>query len=320
MINICFLDAETMGGISLAPLSLLGENFIFPHNSPEHTAFRIKNCQVAVTNKVVIGRREMEENPDLKLICVAATGMNNIDLIAAKDLGIEVRNVKGYSTDSVAQVTFGILFELVMRTNYFDKFVKSGSYSKSPHFSHFGHEFGLIAGKTFGIIGLGEIGRKVAEIAQVFGCKVVYYSSSGKNLNQPFESLSLDELLQCADFVSIHASLNTTTENLLAYEKLCLMKSTAYLLNVGRGGIVNEADLARALDENRIAGAAMDVFTKEPIDPFNPLLSINNNEKLLLTPHIAWAAKESREKLLTGICNNIQDFFTRENTSANLRV
>lgn len=309
MIKICFLDAETLGQISLAPLYELGDITIYNQTNPSETSTRISGNEVVITNKVIIGKETMLANPQLKLICVAATGMNNIDLVASSELGIEVKNVKGYSTQSVAQVTFSLLFSLLTKVNYFDHYVKSGQYADSHHFSHFGHEFWQLAGKTFGIIGMGEIGRKVAEIAQVFGCEVIYNSTSGKNKNQPFEAVQLDDLLKRADIVSIHSPLNSETENLITYEKIKIMKSSAFLINVGRGGIVNEGGLAKALEEKLIAGAAIDVFTKEPILQENPLMKLVNKENLILTPHIAWASIEAREKLLEGICEHIKNAF-----------
>jgi glycerate dehydrogenase len=286
----------------------LGNVILYKETLPKETISRLADCEIAITNKVVIGRKEMAANPQLKLICVAATGTNNIDLVAAKELGIEIRNVKGYSTESVTQVTFSVLLALLTQTAYFDRYVKSGEYSHSPHFSHFGHEFWQLSGKTFGIIGLGEIGLQVAKVASAFGCDIIYYSTSGKNHNPSYKSVGLDELLSKSDIVSIHAPLNPQTENLITFEKLGLMKRSAYIINVGRGGIINETDLANAIDANLIAGAAIDVFTKEPIVSDNPLLKVRKSGKLLLTPHIAWASVEARKKLLEGICNNIKSF------------
>nr|WP_297889231.1 NAD(P)-dependent oxidoreductase [Sulfurihydrogenibium sp.] len=219
-----------------------------------------------------------------------------------------VTNVAGYSTNSVVQHTFGMLFYLLEHLRYYDEYVKSGGYAKSPIFTHIGKPFWEIYGKTWGIIGLGTIGKKVAQIAESFGCDVIYYSTSGKNTAQKYPHKALDELLSISDIVSIHAPLNEYTKNLITYEKLKLMKKTAILLNLGRGGIVNEEDLAKALDEGLIAAAGLDVLEKEPMNLDNPLLQIKNKDRLLITPHIAWTSIEARQTLVKEIYLNIDAF------------
>ena len=208
----------------------------------------------------------------------------------------------------MTQSTFAMLFSLINSIHYYDNYVKSGSYSKSPIFTHHDREFAEIKGKTFGIIGLGVIGQSVAKIADAFGCKVVYYSTSGNNTSQPYPCLKLDELLSKSDIISIHAPLNEKTNNLIDLGRLKTMKSTAVLINAGRGNIVNEEDLAFAIDHEIIAGAALDVFGQEPIQADNPLLKVQNTENLIMVPHIAWASKESREMLIKGIYQNISEF------------
>jgi len=235
--------------------------------------------------------------------------MNNVDLEYAKSKNIRVMNVSGYSTESVAQVAFASLLYLLNRLPYYDRYVKSGEYAAGGLFTHHGRPFWELKGKTFGIIGLGAIGKRVAEIAAAFGCRVVYYSTSGKNIAAGYERIpTLEAFLPQCDVVSIHAPLNEATYNLLRYEQMKLMKKTAYLVNMGRGGIVNEADLARALDENLLEGAALDVLEEEPIAAGNPLLKVRNPEKLLITPHIAWASVESRSLLIEKVCENIERF------------
>jgi len=186
--------------------------------------------------------------------------------------------------------------------------LKAGSIRRVPFFTNMERNFSELRGKTFGIIGLGNIGRKVAAIAEAFGAEVVYYSTSGKNSDQPYKRLELDELLSTSDIVSIHAPLNERTENLLGREQFSLMKPTAFLINTGRGGIVHEAELAKALDEGELAGAALDVFENEPIEPDSPLFDIQNPNKLVLTPHVAWASVEARTELIEGIRENIEEF------------
>ncbi|NBC65419.1 MAG: D-2-hydroxyacid dehydrogenase, partial [Bacteroidetes bacterium] len=262
---------------------------------------------IVITNKVVLNRELIEGAKNLKLICVAATGMNNIDRDAADEAGIPVKNVDGYSSNSVAQTTFAMILHLVQKIPQYDQFVKGGEYAEHDIFTNMDISYSEMFGKQFGIIGLGNIGSKVAAIAEAFGANVVYYSTSGRNLDQPFPHKELHELLKTSDFVSIHAPLNENTEGLIGYDELKLMKEKAILINAGRGGIVNEADLAKALDEDQIDGAGLDVFEEEPINADNPLLSIKNNHKLVMTPHIAWASIEARTELIEGVKKNIEE-------------
>ena len=307
--KLAILDAKTLGSdIDLSGFSQFGEVEIYETTKPEETLERVKDKDIVVTNKVVIDKNIMDNSPNLKLICVAATGVNNIDVEYAKKKGIQVRNVAGYSTESVVQHTFAMLFYLLESLRYYDDYVKSGEYAKSDIFTHLGKPFWEIRGKTWGIIGLGTIGRRVADVASAFGANVIYYSTSGVERKEKYPRVSLDELLKTSDIVSIHAPLNEKTKGLIGYEQIKLMKPTAYLLNLGRGGIVVEEDLAKALDENLIAGAALDVLEKEPITEDNPLLKIKNKEKLFITPHIAWTSVEARKTLVNEIIENIKAF------------
>ena len=309
--NIVFLDASSIGEVkAIEKIAALGNYKSYPLTSPDERIPRIKGNAIIITNKVMIDREIMDACPELKLICISATGMNNVDLEYAKEKGIEVKNVAGYSTESVAQTTFSMLFYLLNKLSYYDKYVKSGEYSKSPIFTHHGRTFWELKGKQFGIIGLGTIGKRVAEIASVFGAKVVYYSTSGKNTLSPFIHLPFDQIIKTSDILSVHCPLNKNTENLIAYEQFKAMKPSAILINAGRGKIVNEADLARALNENLITAAGLDVLEKEPIASDNPLLKINNPVKLLITPHIAWISVEAREKLVENIAENISGWIS----------
>lgn len=305
--KIVILDALTFGNTLLNAFYKLGDVDIFQTTSPELTQERITNATVIVTNKVVIDESHMANTPTLKLICVAATGMNNIDLQAAKQKGIEVKNVSGYSTDSVIQHTFSMLFYLIGHSRYYDEYVKSGSYEKSPIFTDVSKPFFEIKGKKWGIIGLGEIGRGVARVAKTFGVNVCYYSTSGKNSNQDYLHVELDELLKTSDIISIHAPLNEKTTNLLGYEQLLTCKDRAVILNLGRGGIINEEAIARVIDEKNLF-FGLDVLTKEPIRENHPLLHVKNQENLYITPHIAWASIEARESLIAGVVENIREF------------
>lgn len=307
--KIIFLDARTLGEVpNLNQLSELGELTLHPDTQPDQVIERIQGAEVVISNKVKVSREAMKSTPALKLICVAATGMNNIDLEAAAELGIEVKNVKGYSTDSVAQETFALLLTLLNSTAYYDAYVKTGEYSQERIFTHLGRPYWELNGKRFGILGLGEIGRQVARIALAFGAEVVYFSASGQTYNTIYKQLELDEFLQTCDVISIHAPLSPQTENLLNYARIAQMKPTALLLNTSRGGIINEADLAKALDDDLIAGAAIDVFTQEPIPASHPYLQLQKKEKLLLAPHIAWSSIEARTRLVHKVAENIQEY------------
>lgn len=307
--KIVFLDARTLGDVpTIGQLDTLGETILHPDTQPEQVVERIQGAEVVITNKVKVTREAMTNAPELKLICVAATGMNNVDLAAANELGIQVKNVKGYSTDSVAQQTFALLLALLNSTAYYDDYVKTGEYSQERIFTHLGRPYWELSGKRFGILGLGEIGRQVARIALAFGAEVVYFSASGQEYNVIYERLELDEFLQTCDVISIHAPLSPDTENLLNYARIAQMKPTALLLNTSRGGIVNEADLAKALDDDLIAGAAIDVFTQEPIPASHPYMQLQKKDKLLLAPHIAWSSIEARTRLMEKVADNIRGY------------
>ena len=305
--KIVILDALTFGDTDLSAFFKLGDVDIYQTTSLQQTHERIANAAVIVTNKVVITKALMLNTPSLKLICVAATGMNNVDLEAAKEIGIEVKNVSGYSTDSVIQHTFSMLFYLVGHSGYYDGFVKSGSYSKSPIFTDITKPFFEVKGKKWGIIGLGTIGRGVANIAKTFGAEICYYSTSGKNNSTDFIQVDLDELLNTCDIISIHAPLNEKTLNLLGYEQLLTCKNGAVVLNLGRGGIVDEEAVARIVETKNIY-FGLDVLEKEPMRENHPLLNVKNQENLYITPHIAWASVEARERLIAGVVENIKAF------------
>lgn len=312
--KIVFLDSDTMGNVSLEPIAKRGELVCYPRTTPQQVAERVRDCEVAIVNKVIVDRNFIDAAPKLKLICVAATGVNNIDLEYAAEKGIPVKNVAGYSTESVAQVTFMHMLNLAGHGPYFDRRVKSGEYMENGIFSDMSWNFFELKGKKLGIIAMGNIGRRVAEIATAFGMEVSYYSTSGTSHCTEYPSLPLEQLLRESDIVSIHAPLNNATKNLITIDKLRMMKPTAYILNMGRGGIINEEDLVQALSEGAVAGAATDVFTKEPIGPEHPFMKFGRytdaqgkviKDRLLLTPHIAWASDEALETLVAKIAANI---------------
>lgn len=309
MDNIVFLDTNTIGKVdNMKLLSKLGVLETFESTEPDKIVERCLGKEIVIVNKVQMDAKVMEKLPDLKLICVAATGVNNVDLNFAKNNGIEVRNVAGYSTDSVAQLTFTMLLYLINKPYYYDSYVKSGAYSRSDSFTHHREPFWELKGKRLGIIGLGTIGRQVARIAESFGMEVVFYSTSGRNNHISYKRFELDDLLKSSDVVSIHAPLNTRTRDLITYDKIKLMRPCAILLNLGRGGIINEMDLTRALNDNLIGAAGIDVMEQEPINSDNPMLKLYDKEKILITPHMAWASRESRELLVEKVARNIEVF------------
>jgi len=309
MTNIVFLDQNTIGKVdNLKLLSKLGNLETFESTDSEQVVERCKDKEVVIVNKVEMSEAVMKQLPSLKLICVAATGVNNVDLNYAKNNGIEVKNVAGYSTDSVAQLTFTMLLYLINKPYYYDTYVKSGAYSRSASFTHHNEPFWELKRKRMGIIGLGTIGRQVARIAESFGMEVIFYSTTGRNNHISYKRFELEDLLKSSDVISIHAPLNNQTRDLITYERMKLMRPCAILLNLGRGGIVNEKDLAKALNENVIAAAGVDVMEQEPINADNPLLKLFDKEKILITPHMAWASKESRELLVEKLARNIEVF------------
>ena len=303
--KLVFLDAETMGDVSFASLEQYGELVCYDRSTPEEAIERVSDCDVLIVNKIKVNKELIDAAPSLKLICEAATGVNNIDLAYAESKGIPVLNAVGYSTDSVVQATFMHLLSLVGRISYYDNAVKTGAYSRSGIFTDVTVNWSELAGKTMGIIGLGNIGLKVAKVAEAFGMKVNYYSTSGTSHNKDYPSITLKELLTSSDVVSIHAPLNERTAGLIGAEELRMMKPDAILLNMGRGGIVDENELAAAIDDGRIAGAALDVFACEPLPADSPLLDLKHPERLSLAPHVAWASVEARNRLVAMIADNI---------------
>lgn len=312
MKKIVVLDAITLGNVDFDKLKEFGEVILYDKTKAEDVEERIKDASIILTNKVVLNKDNLKDAEKLEIICETATGFNNIDVEYAKSKNIAVTNVAGYSTPTVAQHTFATLLHLYDKIGYYDEFVKSGEYSKSGMLTNLDRPFNDIEGKTWGIIGLGNIGKRVAKIAEAFGAKVVYYSTSGKNNNSDYKRVELDELLSESDIISIHSPLNKNTEGLFNYDNLKKMKKTSVLINMGRGPIVVEEDLAKAIDENIISGAALDVFSVEPMPENSPLLKIKNKEKIVMTPHIAWASIEARERLFNDLIENIKAFYKGE--------
>ncbi len=306
--KIAILDALTFGETDLSGFNELGDVEIYQTTSADETLERVKDADVVVTNKVVIDAAIMDAAANLKLICIAATGMNNVDLDYAAQKEIAVKNVAGYSTDSVVQHTFSMLFYMMGHSRYYDEYVKSGEWQKSPVFTNVARPFSEVKGKKWGIVGLGEIGRGVANIAKAFGAEVVYYSTSGKNTNSDYEQISFTKLLESCDIITIHAPLNAQTKDLIGHSELLMLKEGAVLLNLGRGGIVTESALAAIIDVKEIY-VGLDVLEKEPMTTPHPLMDVAHKERLYITPHIAWTSVEARNKLIASVIENIKSTF-----------
>lgn len=311
--RIVFLETDTLGNdVDLSQFDQFGKVVKYAKSEPIENAKRCQDAEIIIVNKIPMNEETLKDAKELKLICITGTGTNIVDFDYTNRRGITVTNVKGYSTHSVVQHTFALLFYLYEKLAYYDEFVKSGEYGRSDIFSHFSVKFHELYNKTWGIIGLGEIGRGVASAAKLFGCHVLYYSTSGRNNNEEYKRVELKELLQESDIVSIHAPLNKQTENLMDEEEFSYMKKEAILLNLGRGPIVNEHALYHALTENRIGGAGLDVLTVEPMLESNPLSKIKDSTKLLITPHIAWATVEARQRVTKEVYENIRAFLNNE--------
>ena len=309
--KIVFLDAKSVGeDIDLSKYNELGEFLTYDFSTQEQIPERIADADVLITNKCLINEQSIGGAHNLKLVCVTATGTNNLDKDYLAKRNITWRNVAGYSTESVAQHTFAMLFYLLEKLSYYDAYVKDGKYANDTSFTHFAERFHEINGKTWGIIGLGAIGRRVADIAKMFGANVIYYSTTGKNNQDGYTRVDFDTLLQTSDIVSVHAPLTPETENLMNADAFNKMKSTAIFLNAGRGAIVVEQDLADALRNKTIAAAGLDVLCAEPMSPNSPFLPIKDSKRLLITPHIAWASVEARNNLMDIIYHQIKDFIS----------
>ena len=307
--KLVFLDRKSIGSdIDLWKFSTFGEVINYDFTYPNEVKDRVKDADIIVVNKTLINEETIGEAKNLKLVCVTATGTNNLDKEYLDKRGIAWRNVAGYSTDSVAQHTFALLFYLYEHLPYYDRYVSSKGYMGDKLFTHFERQFHEISGKTWGIIGLGAIGQKVAQLAEAFGCKVQYYSTSGKNHNKLYKEVGFDELLKTSDIVSIHAPLDENTQGLMNKEAFSKMKESAVLINVGRGPIIVEEDLVWAVQNNQIAGAGLDVLTEEPMSKDCPLAELLEDDRVFITPHIAWASVEARVRLMDIIYGQIEEF------------
>lgn len=308
--KLVFLERKSIGDdICLEEFDKFGETAMYDYTTTEEMSERVKDADVLIVNKLPVNEQSIGSAKHLKLVCVTATGTNNLDKDYLDRSGIAWRNVAGYSTETVAQHTFSMLFYLLEHLRYYDNYVKEGHYVNDTMFTHFSRYFHELSGKTWGIIGLGAIGRRVADIAKLFGANVIYYSASGAAPQEGYQQVDFDTLLKQSDIVSVHAPLNEYTENLMDARAFSKMQPHAIFLNLGRGPIVVESALADALKQNQIAAAGLDVLSVEPMQPENPLRDLADSDCLIITPHIGWASVEARNRLMNIIAGQIKEFF-----------
>lgn len=307
--KLVFMEADTLGNdVDLSAFNSFGEVVVYGKSDPKENAARIREAEIIIVNKIPINEALLQDCKNLKLICLTATGTNNVDFPYVTGRGIRVTNVSGYSTESVAQHTFALLFYIYEKLYFYDRYVKSGEYVKCDIFSKFDVRFHELSGKRFGIVGLGAIGGRVAKIARAFGCDVVYYSTTGAHDDPEYRRVDKETLFRESDIISIHAPLNPATKNFVGWKELSLMKKDAVLLNLGRGAIVDQEALARALVEEKIGGAGLDVLSVEPMAEDNPLLAIQDSTRLIITPHIGWATTEARQRCVDEVVQNIRAY------------
>lgn len=306
--KIVVLDGYAMnsGDLSWENLKKLGEVSIYDRTLESEVVERISDSEIVITNKVIIGKEVFEKCKNIKYVGVTATGYNVVDTNLAKELGVTVTNVPAYSTDSVAQLVFSFILEHCQNVSKYTESVKSGDWVNSKDFSYQKFPIIELAGKSLGIIGFGAIGKKVAEIGNAFGMNVLVNTRSPSKTDEiNVNFVSKEEIFKNSDFLTLHCPLNEETDELVNEKTLNLMKKSAILINTGRGGLVNEKDLANALNLEKIAGAGLDVLSTEPPKEDNPLLNAKNT---YITPHVAWASYEARKRLMDVTINNVKSF------------
>lgn len=303
------LDGKTLGDD--INLDIFGDDTeIYETTSPELVAERINDAEVVIINKIKLGSHNLRDAKKLKLICVAATGYDNVDTVYCKGNGIAVCNVVGYSTQSVAQLTVSMALSLVMHQKEYNDFVKSGEYTKSGVANRLSPTYYEVAGKTWGIVGLGNIGKQVAKVAEALGCSVLAFK---RTPCKEYNKVPLSELMEKSDIISVHLPASDKTNNIISREMIAKMKKNAILINVARGSVTDEEALCDAVLEGKIGGVGVDVYTKEPFDEEHPMNKIKDLDNVILTPHIAWGAYESRIRCLNEIKKNIESFYKGEN-------
>lgn len=312
--KLVILERNSVGtDVDVSCFEKFGEVTCYPNTVAANTSERVKDADIILANKAPLNESTLKDAPNVKLICLLATGFDNVDLAYCKSRGIKVTNVVNYCTSTVSQHTLLLALALSEKIAFYDDYVKSGAYSAQDRFSNFDRTFYDLEGKTWGIIGMGTIGRRVAGLAQAFGCRVIFYSASGKSTCTDYKRVEFDTLLQESDILSLHCPLSDRTRGLINKDALSKMKETAILVNVARGPVVDTRALCDALVTDRIAGAGLDVLEQEPMAKDNPLARIKDSSKLIITPHMAWASLESRTRLVEEVAKNIEAFLAGEN-------
>ncbi len=311
--KLVVLERNSAGtDVDVSCFEKFGEVEYYPNTVAENTAQRVRDADIIMANKAPLNETTLKDAPNVKLICLLATGFDNVDLAYCKSRGIKVTNVVNYCTSTVAQHTLLLALALSEKLAFYDNYVKSGTYSTQDRFSNFDKAFYDLEGKTWGIVGMGTIGRRVAGLAKAFGCKVIFYSASGKSTCTDYERVEFDTLLQESDILSLHCPLSDRTRGLIDKDALLKMKETAILVNVARGPVIDTQALYDALIANQIAGAGLDVLEREPMTKDNPLAQIKDSTKLIITPHMAWASVESRTHMVQEVVKNIEAFLAGE--------
>lgn len=307
--KLVVLERNSVGtDIDVSGFEKFGQVTYYANTLADNTAERVKDADIIIANKVPLNESTLKDAPNVKLICLFATGFDNVDVEYCKNRGIKVANVTNYCTPAVAQHTLLLAMALSEKLAFYDDYVKSGTYSAQERFSNFDKPFGELEGKTWGIVGMGSIGHKVAALAEAFGCQVIFYSASGRSTCTEYERVEFDDLLGRSDILSLHCPLSDRTRNLIDKEAFRKMKKSAILVNVARGPVVNGQDLYYALMAGEIAAAGLDVLEKEPMEKDNPLGKIKDSTKLIITPHMSWASTEARARLVGEVVKNIQAF------------
>ncbi len=308
--NIVILERDSVGtDVDVSCYEELGNVVSYANTATaSEVRKRVANADIIIVNKAPMNAESLQDAPNLKLICTLATGYDNCDIGYCTQKGIKVANVRGYSTAMVAQHTVALALALSQKLPYYDQYVKSGAYGSQERFSHFSNPFYELDQKTWGIVGMGNIGQRVASIAQALGCRVIFYSITQKSTCTAYEQVDKNTLLAQSDILSLHCPLSSLSFHFIDANALRKMKPTAVLINVARGSVVNSADLCRALEENTIAAAGLDVLEKEPLDDANPLGKIKDSNRLIITPHLAWASVEARNRCVAGVYENIKAF------------
>ena len=315
--KIVILERNSVGeDVSVDCLHELGELTVYPNTAAGEVESRVKEAEIVIANKSPLNEETLKHASSLKLICELATGYDNVDLEYCDRRGIRVVNVVDYSTAAVAQHTFALCFYVLEKLHHYDHYVKSGQYAAQDRFSNFDIPFTELDKKTWGIAGMGNIGRRVAKIAEAFGCKVIFYSTSVSSTCTEYERVDFDTLLRTSDFLSLHCPLSDKTRNLIDLEALRKMKKSAILVNVARGPVVDDEALYTALTEHMIAGAGLDVTGTEPMQDSNPLSKIMDSNRLIITPHLAWASIEARKRAVEETYQNIDAFCRGEKRNA----